>query len=309
VCPRDDPPKRPDRLSAALASGSEDRTLSARGQDRVARENTARDRHAMAQRRQEAVLERARVARARDATARARDQAAHLRDRIAEARDGEATEQDGWSEALCRESSNLAVLRKQAARDRARAAADRKDAADDRERARRVRQEFVCHRREAARERAQAAHARESAETDTLTGTRAKGAGVADLRREIDRARRTTDSLAVAFVDVDGGQQVNDAEDRLAGDRLLATVAGALRDGLRSYDLIIRFGGHEFVCALSGLDTDEVARRFGELAEELAADSTGPSVSIGFAQLQDGDDTAALIARAEHAHLQARRPN
>ncbi|MCA1681550.1 MAG: diguanylate cyclase, partial [Actinobacteria bacterium] len=89
---------------------------------------------------------------------------------------------------------------------------------------------------QAARERAEAAHDRELAATDPLTETRARGPGLADLTREIDRARRTTGSLVLAFVDVDDLKQVNDTEGHLAGDRLLAAVARALRDGLRSYD-------------------------------------------------------------------------
>lgn len=251
--------------------------------------------------------ERGRAARARDATARARDQGAHLRDRIGEIRDREAREQDGWSESLLRESSNLAVIRKQAARDRLRAAADRERAAEDRKLAARARDAAAYQRMEAARERADAARDRELAATDALAGIRARGPGLAELQREIDRARRMTGSLVLAFVDVDGLKEVNDTKGHLAGDHVLRAVASALRDGMRSYDLIARFGCDEFVCALSGISANEVRRRFDALAKQLAAPPNGHSISVGFAELRDGDDTLTLIDRADHALLKARQ--
>jgi predicted signal transduction protein with EAL and GGDEF domain len=58
------------------------------------------------------------------------------------------------------------------------------------------------------------------------------------------------EGLVVAFVDVDGLKRVNDTEGHLAGDALLIAVADSLRACLRSYDLVMRFGGDEFVCAL-----------------------------------------------------------
>lgn len=298
-----------DREQAAADAAGSVQDPGAYDRNRAAREATAHDRNVMSELREETALERGRAARTRDATARARDQAAHLRDRIADARDQEMREQDGWSESLLRESANVGVIRKQAAWDRARAASDREDAARDRERSARVRKEFARHRRETARERAEAARALERSATDLLTGTRASGMGLADLQRELDRARHTSGSLVLAFVDVDRLKQVNDTEGHLAGDRLLANVATALRDGLRSYDLIMRFGEDEFLCALSGIATDEVELRFEELAKQLAADSNGHSISAGFAELQDGDDTHALIARADDALFQARQAN
>jgi diguanylate cyclase (GGDEF)-like protein len=296
-----------DREQAAAKRSGGTQNPRAYARNRAARDATTHDRYVMSQLREENAAERGRAARTRDETARARDQAAHLRDGIADARDVEAHDQDRWSEALLGEASNPSLVRRQAARDRARAAADREAAARDREHAARAREEAARDRREAAAERAQAAQLRDVASTDALTGTRARGPGMADLQHEIDRARRTTGSLVLAFVDVDHLKQVNDTEGHLAGDRLLTTVATALRDGLRSYDLILRYGGDEFLCALTGIQADEVERRFGELAKRLAARTHGCSISAGIAELQDGDDTQALIARADHALIQARQ--
>ena len=275
--------------------------------NRAAREATAHDRDIMSGLREESATERERAARARDATARARDQTSYLRDRVAETRDQDAREHDRRVESRLGASTDFPFLRRESARARARATADRERAAEDRERAARDRAAAARQRTESAHERRAAARDRELAATDPLTGTRARGVGLADLQREIDRARRTNDCLVLAFVDVDHLKEVNDGEGHLAGDRLLREVASALRDRLRSYDLIVRFGGDEFICALTGVDIDEVKRRFDELAEQLAAHSSEHSVTVGFAELQDDDDTQRLIGRADEALLQIRR--
>jgi diguanylate cyclase (GGDEF)-like protein len=119
------------------------------------------------------------------------------------------------------------------------------------------------------------------------------------LRREIDRARRAPEELVVTFVDVDGLKVVNDTKGHLAGDALLVAVADSLRSRLRSYDLIMRFGGDEFVCALPNADVGGVRQRFTEVSDALAAGPTRGSITVGFAELADNDSAADLIRRAD----------
>ena len=110
----------------------------------------------------------------------------------------------------------------------------------------------------------------------------------------------------VTFVDVDGLKQVNDTRGHLAGDTLLVAVAGSLRGCLRSYDLIMRFGGDEFVCALPNVDVNGVRQRFAWVSDALAKGPTKASVTVGFAELRDGDTAEDLIRRAD-ADLLAQR--
>jgi diguanylate cyclase (GGDEF)-like protein len=145
-----------------------------------------------------------------------------------------------------------------------------------------------------------------AAETDDLTGALRRGAGLAAVRREIDRARRQPQTaLSILFLDVDKLKVVNDRQGHAAGDALLRGVVKALRKRLRSYDLVVRYGGDEFVCCLSGVD---VAR-----AEQLAVDiqaaveaTTASTVSIGIATLTPNDDVESVLARAD-ADLYKRR--
>jgi diguanylate cyclase (GGDEF)-like protein len=223
----------------------------------------------------------------RDAAADERDLAAERRDRAADERDKAADRRDRADRRSSRRDSA------QAADDRRRAARDRRRASQDRRRAR--------------SDRRQAGDDRHEAGLDSLTGALRRDRGTVDLQREIDRARRSGGLLILAFVDVDGLKAINDAHGHAAGDRALRAVAAALLNGLRSYDLIVRYGGDEFLCGLPGSDLDAARRRFDAVARTLAEQNPGRSVSIGLAELGRRDTLDALTARADASLYAARR--
>ena len=70
--------------------------------------------------------------------------------------------------------------------------------------------------------------------TDSLTGIRNHRAFEEDLARELARSARDGSSVALVMVDLDGLKGVNDAAGHQAGDRLIKSVAAALRDNARS---------------------------------------------------------------------------
>ena len=130
----------------------------------------------------------------------------------------------------------------------------------------------IAPKRRVDREHARAAL--RDAHLDELTGTYRRGMGSHALEREIDRARRGTGRLVLAFVDVDDLKTFNDREGHAAGDALLVNVVTAMRSRLRSYDPVIRFGGDEFVCALADADLVDAHRRFDEIQQALGQRSS-----------------------------------
>lgn len=237
-------------------------------------------------------LWRAGTARDRDDTAKQRDVMAETRDLAGRARDIQAADEArAATELQAALMKQLETLAADAASDRARAAADRARAAND--------------RANAARERARLEAELDRAHLDELTGAYRREMGRLALSNEIDRARRSDGRFVVAFVDVDDLKEVNDREGHGAGDRVLQTVVTAIRERLRSFDPIIRYGGDEFVCGLGGTDVEEAEHRFDTIAGAIKIDA-GVGISVGLAELLAGDTPDQLTERADAAMLKVK---
>ena len=138
---------------------------------------------------------------------------------------------------------------------------------------------------------------REQSAFDELTGTLRRAAGISIAERELARAHRHHAPLTIAFVDVDGLKEANDRKGHMAGDRLLRGVAQALKDGLRAQDMLLRYGGDEFICVLP--DTTGGAARAKLRGVQAEAARAGLRFSFGLAQLERKDDIVSLLARAD----------
>lgn len=142
---------------------------------------------------------------------------------------------------------------------------------------------------------------------DGLTGVYLRGPGFVELEREIMRAHRTGQPLVVAFADVDGLKAINDSRGHAAGDLILLAVVESFRRVLRSYDLIIRYGGDEFVCAMSGMALADATKRIALFNAALAETPEHGSVTVGMAELAPGDSPEDLVARADAEYYRQRQ--
>ncbi len=87
---------------------------------------------------------------------------------------------------------------------------------------------------------------------------------------ELARAERTGTQLGVLMVDLDDFKSVNDTYGHLNGDRVLAAVARAIKQQVREYDVVGRFGGEEFVVLLPGIDAAEIAHAAERIRHRIA---------------------------------------
>jgi diguanylate cyclase (GGDEF)-like protein len=262
----------------------------------LARERSSRDRGAVAALRDE-------TGAARLLTAEDRDRAAALRDRGAQGRDALARLHDLEDDS---DASREDILLR-AKRDRARAAADRAKAADDRARAASDREQAGRDRAEALRNRTESAESLRLATTDELTGAWTRRFGLEQVSRELERAHRTGNMLVLSFFDVDGLKGINDSQGHQQGDALLRLLGETLRANVRPYDVIVRYGGDELVCAMASMSAREARQRLETIAAALTAASPKHSVTFGLAEAEPGEGLQELIGRADADLLAARR--
>ena len=121
-------------------------------------------------------------------------------------------------------------------------------------------------------------------------------------------ARRKSEPMFVAFLDVVGLKQVNDRFGHLAGDEVLACTAEALQRQARSADLLCRWGGDEFLVVGIGEapDADALTARMMDAIDRSALEGRWtPAVRMGTASSLD-PDLDALVTLADE-DMYARR--
>jgi diguanylate cyclase (GGDEF)-like protein len=143
-----------------------------------------------------------------------------------------------------------------------------------------------------------------SARTDDLTGLFNRRAWEEELPREMARARRQSDPLCVAMLDLDFFKNYNDQRGHQAGDRLLKQSAAAWAEELRASDTLARYGGEEFTVALPGCTLANAKPIVERMRQVMPADQT---VSAGVACWNGRESAEELVGRADAALYEAKR--
>lgn len=117
---------------------------------------------------------------------------------------------------------------------------------------------------------------------DPLTGVYNRRFGLARLDEELSRSERSHQPLAVLMLDLDHFKRVNDTYGHLAGDTVLLRTVSLCKTVLREGDVLVRYGGEEFMAILPGANADDAR----QVAERIRHALSTTPIEIGDARLQ-----------------------
>jgi diguanylate cyclase (GGDEF)-like protein len=150
---------------------------------------------------------------------------------------------------------------------------------------------------------------------DRLTGVWNRAAIVDYLQRALQRATRQNSCIGVIVGDLDHFKSINDTLGHAAGDKVLQEAARRMELALRPDDRIGRYGGEEFLIAVSGCDwsqtvmlAERIRRTIGTAPVMSETGEIPITVSLGVAMSGGaGGDAGRLIAAADEALYRAKK--
>ena len=140
---------------------------------------------------------------------------------------------------------------------------------------------------------------------DPLTGLLNRTSLAARFEEVSEQARLVGSPVSIVVADLDHFKQINDSFGHERGDAVLRDVSYAMRKALRSFELLYRVGGEEFVLLLPGADREAANEMAERLRTAVAADRPGGldvTISVGVATASpDAADYETLFAAGDEA--------
>jgi diguanylate cyclase (GGDEF)-like protein len=147
--------------------------------------------------------------------------------------------------------------------------------------------------------------------TDSLTGLYNMRSFYKSLDNEIARTKRYGDSFSLILFDIDNFKKINDTCGHQAGDVVLQNLATVLKSMSRETDIVVRYGGEEFIIILPNTSEEEaisLAHRIREAAEENTPVINGNlkvniTISGGIASYPQNASNARFLLHAADSAL------
>ncbi len=149
---------------------------------------------------------------------------------------------------------------------------------------------------------------------DELTGLSNRRHFLEIINEHIANSHSERFEFGLCVLDLDNFKAINDTHGHLVGDEVLRSAAELMRQNMREYDFLARFGGEEFTLIVTRGDeaiTRDCAERLRmALANAELSEGNQPirlTVSIGATVFRAGDTLEAALARADAAMYAAKR--
>jgi diguanylate cyclase len=149
---------------------------------------------------------------------------------------------------------------------------------------------------------------------DTLTGAENRIGMLTKLRELLELVKRQAQECCVVIMDLDHFKRINDTHGHLIGDQVLARAVRGVKEILRPYDKVFRYGGEEFLISLQNTDVETGRAVIERLRAHLAATALAHdgstdivvTASFGMAQLDPAVSLEETINRADKSLLAAK---
>lgn len=140
---------------------------------------------------------------------------------------------------------------------------------------------------------------------DPLTGVANRRFTEIALSSRLEEMQRYGWPFGVIFIDIDDFKLVNDRYGHEIGDEVLKMVTKTISHSARSFDVVGRWGGEEFLVVVANVTRGELARtaeRFRFLVQESKLPVNPPlsvTISLGVTRAREGDTVAEILRRAD----------
>lgn len=130
--------------------------------------------------------------------------------------------------------------------------------------------------------------------------------------KELRRGHRYKNSLSIIIFDIDNFKKVNDTYGHDIGDEVIKGLATTAKKGIREHDILVRWGGEEFLIMLPETDYEGALVVAQKIKDEISINKFSSkelsiTSSFGIAYLSDEDNEDSLIKRADEALYEAKR--
>ena len=116
---------------------------------------------------------------------------------------------------------------------------------------------------------------------------------------------------SLVALDIDGFKEINDVHGHARGDEIIVRLSNLVQERIRERDLLVRYGGDEFLLILQNTRETNALHLVEELRRTIAAmphdDGLQVTISAGVAELVYGETVTSWMARADDALLHAKR--
>jgi diguanylate cyclase len=177
-------------------------------------------------------------------------------------------------------------------------------------------QELQRSSNEVAKLKTQLHEVRRESLTDPLTQIANRKAFDYEMQNAVVDSQETDEPLSLFMCDIDKFKNFNDTWGHQTGDQVLRLVGHCLQENVKGRDTACRYGGEEFAVILRQTSLNDAVRLAEQIranveSKKLVKKSTGDilgtiTISIGVAQLAEGESVSDLIQRADACLYQAK---